>query len=189
MVVAITMRRAAFLAFSFLTAAGIVCAQVPGVPNFHKVDDRFYRGGQPTSEGFRNLAAAGVKTVIDLRNIGEHSQAREESWVESDGMRYISVPMRELSAPSNAQVARVLAILDDPSTGPVFVHCRRGSDRTGTVAACYRISHDHWKNRQALKEARGFGMSMFERGMQHYVLRYRESGAAASNSVATGPQQ
>ena len=41
------------------------------MPNFDKVNDFVYRGGQPTAEGFKSLAALGVKTVIDLREIGE----------------------------------------------------------------------------------------------------------------------
>jgi protein tyrosine/serine phosphatase len=63
--------------------------------------------------------------------------------------------------------------LNDTSAGAVFVHCRRGADRTGTAIAVYRISHDHWDNKQALHEAKDFGMSMFARGMQHYVADYK----------------
>jgi protein tyrosine/serine phosphatase len=77
-----------------------------------------------------------------------------------------------LAAPSDADVAKALAILNDPAAGPVFVHCRRGADRTGTILACYRISHDHWKNQSALKEARDLGMRFFEWAMQNYVIHY-----------------
>ena len=148
-----------------------------GVPNFQKVNDEVYRGGQPTGPGFRSLAALGVKTVIDLREIGEHSQAEEESMVQASGMRYVSVPMKGMSSPTNEQVSTVLALLGDAAAGPVFVHCRRGADRTGTVIACYRISHDHWENKKALSEARSYGMSWFERAMQSYVRRYEPTDA------------
>jgi protein tyrosine/serine phosphatase len=62
--------------------------------------------------------------------------------------------------------------MEDPADGPVFVHCRRGADRTGTVIACYRIAHDGWQNLKALDEARTFGMSWLERAMRSYVLHY-----------------
>ncbi len=147
-------------------------ATVAGVPNFQKVNDSVYRGGQPSEEGFKSLATMGVKTVLDLRETGEHSQGQEETWVQADGMRYISLPLKGLAAPMDADVAKALAILNDPAAGPVFVHCRRGADRTGTILACYRISHDHWNNVSALKEARGLGMRFFEKAMQNYVKRY-----------------
>ena len=153
-------------------AAALAAAQVQGVPNFHKVNDGIYRGGQPSPDGFRSLASLGVRTVIDLRETGEHSQSQEATWVKADGMRYVSIPMGKLSAPHDADVARTLSILADRSAEPVFLHCRRGSDRTGTVVACYRILHDHWRNRQALDEARQYGMSRFELAMQHYILRF-----------------
>ena len=166
-----------------LAAAAISSAQVAGVPNFQKVNDRIYRGGQPTRDGFKNLAGLGVVTVIDLR--GEHSQANEEAAVKSAGMRYVSIPLKELSAPRDVDVSRTLAILNDSSVGPVFMHCRRGADRTGTIVACYRVSHDHWDNRKALEEARGYGMSRLERGMQHYILRFTPFAAA----TVEAPQQ
>jgi tyrosine-protein phosphatase SIW14 len=147
-------------------------AGATGVPNFQKVNDSVYRGGQPSEEGFKSLAIMGVKTILDLRGTAEHSRGQEEAWVQADGMRYISLPLRGMAAPLDADVAKALAILNDPATGPVFVHCRRGADRTGTILACYRISHDHWNNLSALKEARGLGMRFFERAMQNYVKRY-----------------
>ncbi len=164
---------------SFVFSAAFALAQVAGVPNFHKVNDRLYRGGQPTEDGFKNLASLGVKTVIDLRGVSEHSQAEEQSWVQTDGMRYVSVPLGELSAPHDVDVSKTLAILDNSSDAPVFVHCRRGSDRTGTIIACYRIAHDHWDNRKALTEAKEYGMSRFERAMQHYILRFEPEAVPA----------
>jgi len=41
---------------------------IRGVPNFHTVNDNIYRGGQPSDEGLRALASAGVKTIVDLRD-------------------------------------------------------------------------------------------------------------------------
>ncbi len=148
------------------------------IPRFHKVDEHVYRGGQCDEAGFKDLAAMGVKTVIDLRAIGEHSQADEQKIVTGFGMKYVSIPMKGLSTPRDADVAAVLALFNDHAAGPVFVHCRRGADRTGTVVAAYRISHDHWENQKALKEARSLGMSFIECAMMGYVKHYRPSDGA-----------
>jgi uncharacterized protein (TIGR01244 family) len=159
-----------------------------GVPNFQKVNDAVYRGAQPTDEGFKALAGLGIKTVIDLREIAEHSQADEEKAVKANGMRYVSVPMKGMSSPTAEQVSSVLAYLNDENSGPVFVHCRRGADRTGTVIACYRIAHDHWQNDKALSEARSLGMSWFERAMQHYVQAFSGAVLEAATHTVTAAQ-
>jgi protein tyrosine/serine phosphatase len=161
-------------------------AQDPaGVPNFHKVNDKVYRGAQPSDQGFQNLAKLGVKTVVDLRQTDDRS-AQEKRVVEAAGMKYINVPMYGMQKPNPAAVARVLSVFEDKESGPVFVHCKRGADRTGTVVACYRISHDHWDNGKALGEAKGFGMAWIQKAMQHYVMGYRPPVQNA-DAVAAGP--
>ncbi len=156
--------------------------QDPNLPNFMKVDDHVFRGAQPTEQGILALAKLGIKTIVDLREVDERWTA-EENIVKAAGMNYVNVPMRGMSSPTNEQIVKVLSLLTADSSGPVFVHCRRGADRTGTVIACYRIGHDQWDNQKALKEAKVMGMSMWERAMQHYVLDYK----AASYNLASKP--
>jgi tyrosine-protein phosphatase SIW14 len=147
--------------------------QMAGVGNFEKLNDHVYRGAQPTDEGFRNLAKLGIKTVIDLQPYGDARSLNEEKTVKMAGMQYINVGMKGMETLPEAGVAKVLALLEDTTTGPIFVHCHRGADRTGGVIACYRIEHDHWANDKALAEARNMGMSWFQLSIQHSVLRYQ----------------
>ena len=183
-----TSRRLAIaaLAIGIASFPGFAQTNLAGVPNFHQVNDHVYRGAQPTDQGFQSLAKLGVKTIVDLREAGDRSTS-ERSLAEADGMRYVTIPFQGMSAPSPANVAKVLALFDDASAGPVFVHCRRGADRTGTVVACYRIAHDGWDNRKALQEAKGFGMSWTEVAMHHYVMRYQpQVNTAAATATAAG---
>jgi protein tyrosine/serine phosphatase len=53
------------------------------------------------------------------------------------------------------------------------VHCHRGADRTGAVIACYRIAHDGWSSKQALNEAKSFGMRWTQMGLKRYVESFR----------------
>ncbi len=164
-----------------LSLAGLQAASIPDVPgvsNFHQVDEHVYRGAQPHAQGFEGLAKIGIKTVIDLR--GEKSEATA---VERAGMHYVRLPWSGYKAPDDAQIAAVLSLLNDNAAWPVFVHCRRGADRTGTAIACYRIEHDHWTNQQALAEAKTFGMSSMEVAMQHFILRF-SAPAAPSNTAS-----
>lgn len=181
---------ATLLAASLLSISGWG-ADVAGVRNFHQVNQNVFRGAQPTAQGFESLSKLGIKTVIDLRESGSRSRA-EQQVVERDGMRYVSVPLRGMEAPTDAQVSKLLALLADGSKGPVFIHCRRGADRTGTICACYRIANDHWTNEKALGEARSFGMAWYEKAMQHYVLHYHAATNGAASAVGqalspTGP--
>jgi tyrosine-protein phosphatase SIW14 len=160
----------------FLVASGSVWAAGPSplsVPNFYRVDDHVYRGAQPDTQGWKDLARLGVKVVLDLRPDGElqeHSSRSEEEAVVAAGMRYINLPMGGWVMPKDAQIARALAVLH--SGEPVFVHCRGGKDRTGTVIACYRIVHDHWGIERALAEARSDGMNPLQTTMEHYILDF-----------------
>jgi tyrosine-protein phosphatase SIW14 len=157
-----------------------------GVVNFHQVNDHVYRGAQPSLKGIEELAKLGVKTIIDLREPGGRAD-HEKQAVEALGMQYVHVPLNGYRAPTADQVAKLLGLLSDTSPGPVFVHCRRGADRTGTIIACYRMVHDHWDNKKALNEAISFGMSWTERGMQKYILGYQTSDKATI-SAASGQQ-
>ena len=170
--------RTVFLLIAGSIATVFAATDAPGVPNFHEVNEHVFRGGQPSPLGFKSLAKLGVKTVIDLRGQGEGASAEEKA-VRSAGMKFKSVPMHGMQAPTNEQVWEVLGVLDDSTEWPVFVHCRRGKDRTGVVLACYRIVHDHWENQKALEEARLIGMSWIERAMQSYVLHFQPAGKPA----------
>jgi protein tyrosine phosphatase (PTP) superfamily phosphohydrolase (DUF442 family) len=161
--------------------------EVPSIPNFHQVNERIFRGGQPPAEAWQSLSKLGVKVVIDLRREDEHSTAAEAQAVGSAGMKYVNVPMKGVVAPTNEQIDKVLAVLD--SQDMVFVHCRQGVDRTGTVIACYRIAHDRWPSQQALGEAKSLGMGWAQMGLKKYIKAFQprtRPASAASLAPADG---
>jgi protein tyrosine/serine phosphatase len=69
----------------------------------------------------------------------------------------------------------VLLALIKTLPAPVFVHCRPGCDRTGTIIACYRIRQGGWPNEAALEEARKYGLSKLEHGMTKYIRDFGEA--------------
>ena len=142
------------------------------IQNFFQVDDHVYRGAQPTGEGLRYLAKIGVKTVLDLRENDSEASAEEQA-VTALGMQFVNVPMTGLTPPTEAEISRILGLLEDTAVGPVFVHCQRGADRTGAIVAAYRIDHDHWDNAAALKEAKSRGMGFFQVPRQSYIRTFQ----------------
>ena len=166
-----------------------IAAEAPGIKNFDQVDAHVYRGGQPSSDGFQYLAKLGVKTIIDLREPGDRSKA-EERTVTSTGMQYVNVPMTGLTPPTDAEITKILGMLEDSNAGPVFVHCMHGADRTGAVIAAYHIDHDKWDNARALQDANAHHMAFFQFPRRSYIMRFAPrlvEAKAATSAEATPP--
>jgi protein tyrosine phosphatase (PTP) superfamily phosphohydrolase (DUF442 family) len=143
---------------------------VPGIPNFCQVNDRICRGAQPSQDAWPKLARLGVQTVIDLRQRQEHAVEAESTAVYAAGMRYVNFPMNGFEIPTTGQIENVLNLLDRDEH--IFIHCKLGKDRTGTVVAAYRISRERWTNAKALAEAKQNGLHWYERGMKRFLWGY-----------------
>lgn len=128
------------------------------IVRLQQVGTRLYRGGQPDAAGFERLKQLGIETVINLRRSDQ-----ERPVVEALGLRYVDLktglaPFGLGRGISPDVVRRFFEVVDDPASGPVFVHCRRGADRTGTLIAMYRIARQGWSAEAAYREARTTGM-------------------------------
>ena len=163
------------------TASGRALAQriigVPGLENFAQVNDRLYRGAEPTAEGFRELKKRGVKTVVGLRT--NHSTRQE---VEAAGLVAVELPIKAdvfgSAPPTEEQVRTFFQTVLDPAKQPVYFHCAFGKDRTGTMAAIYRIEVDGWTAEQALAEMKHFGFRTWYRDLEEFVRDYKPRGYA-----------
>jgi protein tyrosine phosphatase (PTP) superfamily phosphohydrolase (DUF442 family) len=173
----------AVLALAISAPASPAQVVVPGIPNFVQVNDHVFRGAQPLSQAWQPLAKLGVKIVVDLRRPDEHSTDAEAREVAAAGMKYINFPMKGVVAPSDEQVSKILALLDSPDR--VFIHCKRGADRTGAVIACYRIAHDQWHAKKALDEAKSLGMGWAQVGLKRYVMSFQPRAASVSAASPT----
>jgi len=126
------------------------------IENFGKVNDHLYRGSQPKGRDYEQLAALGVKTIVDLQ---EDTRDDARSATERAGMRYINLPMKEKSYPQADTAARFLKIVNDQANWPVFVHCAGGRHRTGVMTAVYRMSVDGWGIDRAYQEMKQYDFS------------------------------
>ncbi|MGH9840239.1 MAG: fused DSP-PTPase phosphatase/NAD kinase-like protein [Blastocatellia bacterium] len=163
---------ALFVAISaFISGAQEKAQRHKELPNFHQVNERLYRGGQPKTGGLELLATMGVKTILNLRGAGEGTNG-EEAKARALGMQFVSLPMPNVGRPTDEQIARALEILDDPANTPVFVHCKRGADRTGVLIAAYRIKREGWTDRQAIEEANRHGMGMIQFRKRDFLSDY-----------------
>lgn len=120
--------------------------QVEGVKNLWQVSDKLYRSGQPTAQGMTNLAAMGIRTIVNLRS--SHS---DKDRIGKLPMRYrhIRTEAWDVGVKDAVSFAKLMA---DTNNHPVLVHCYHGSDRTGAMVALYRIIFEGWTRDAAAME-------------------------------------
>jgi protein tyrosine/serine phosphatase len=147
---------------------------IDGLENFARVNPNLYRGAQPSDEGFKQLKAMGVKTVIGFRS--NHSSKKE---VEAAGMMSVELPIRadlESVPPSEADIKKFFEVVLDPKCQPCYIHCAKGKDRTGTMAALYRMEIEGWTPDEALQEMDSFGYHTYYKDLAQFVRDYKPRG-------------
>lgn len=156
-----------------ITFAQVAQAQIADkdLPNFHQVNENLYRGAQPSQAGIVQLKQIGVKTIISLRGADENSEI-EGNWAQSSGIKFINIPLNNWFGPKDEKIEKILASINNAENQPVFVHCKRGADRTGTVIAVYRITHDGWTAKRANVEAKERGFGWWQVWMKDFIKDY-----------------
>ncbi|MDM7924188.1 MAG: tyrosine-protein phosphatase [Pyrinomonadaceae bacterium] len=156
--------------------------------NFGKMDDRLYRGGQPQAGDYEALKKLGVTTVVDLRN---DPTDYEKPAVEALGMKYVNIPMSGWKSPKDADVEKFMSLMNDPSTGVVYVHCKAGKHRTGLAGAVYRFNRYGWNYDQAYKEMKKYNYTSWpvHFNIKSYVKDYyqRMDKTPGTTVVASAP--
>jgi protein tyrosine phosphatase (PTP) superfamily phosphohydrolase (DUF442 family) len=143
------------LGVTTLAVRGWVDKGVIGLPNFGTVTGALFRGGQPTQAGLTALQAMRIDIIVNFRDEPAETAA-EKAQVEALGIRYVGIPWKGRRGPANAQVAQFLDLLRDNGQAKIFVHCKRGADRTGLMVAAYRVAVEHKPVAEALAEMRQF---------------------------------
>ena len=102
-----------------------------------------YPGGSDAEETDQRLAlltAAGVDCYIDLTRTGElpdyHTRLPATAW-------YFHLPIEDHGVPGDIFMSQVLTVIAGALNAGrrVYVHCRAGIGRTGTVLGCILVEH------------------------------------------------
>jgi tyrosine-protein phosphatase SIW14 len=153
------------------------------IGNFGKVNANYYRGAQPKGHDYADLAALGVKTVIDLTD--DDSDASEPAMVKSAGMQSVKIPMSTHEPPTPGQLSQFLKIVNDPANQPVYVHCVGGKHRTGVMTAAYRMTNEGWTADKAFSEMKQYkyGADFLHSEFKYFVYSYKPEPKGSVPSV------
>jgi protein tyrosine/serine phosphatase len=142
------------------------------IDNFGRISDNFYRGSQPKGQDYSDLAALGIKTVVNLTS--DDADVNEKAMVEKAGMKYIQIPMTTHEPPTPAKISQFLGLVSNPESTPVYLHCVGGKHRTGVMTALYRMTDEGWTAEQAFQEMKQykFGADFLHKEFKNFVYSY-----------------
>jgi tyrosine-protein phosphatase SIW14 len=153
------------------------------IDNFGRVNSNYFRGAQPVGRDYADLAAFGVKALINLTS--DDVDPAEKGMAEQAGMRYFQIPMTTHRPPTTAQLAEFLKIVNDPENQPVYVHCVGGRHRTGVMTAVFRMTAEGWTPDQAFQEMKSFryGADFLHPEFKEFVYQYRPASVQAADAA------
>jgi protein tyrosine phosphatase (PTP) superfamily phosphohydrolase (DUF442 family) len=148
-------------------------SELTGIPQFLKLSDQVWTGGQPWLEHLPKLKAAGIKVVINLRQHAEWNGEREANKVKELGMSYFNIPV-SFNEPDELDADDFLKLTDEQlKQGPVFIHCAVGS-RVGAFWMIRRVLRDNWEFDKALEEANRIGLRSQQTELIQFAKDYIE---------------
>jgi protein tyrosine/serine phosphatase len=153
-----------------------------------------YRSGQLTAAGFTDAKERlHIKTIINLQDdfpdpdldlsFLDRRTIKESELCRRIGVRYVFIGpdlvwRKRVGIDRPEAVEQFLAVMDDPDSYPVLIHCKAGLHRTGVMTAIYRMEYEGWTPSQAVQEMKhlGFGewaCTSYNDYVKQYVLSYK----------------
>ena len=159
-------------------------SQEARIARFAEIRPGLARGGEPDEAAIQYLRDRGYKTIVSFL-----ADPDESTFVVEHGMKYVHIPIRSgpfsCPTPSDDQVRQFLSVANDTTLYPMFIHCHAGKDRTGAMAAIYRMEACGWSNDEAVEEMKAFGFAGRYKKLFNFVQSYRAAGAPVAATNAT----
>ncbi|HID81241.1 MAG TPA: phosphatase [Chromatiales bacterium] len=109
---------------------------VEAVFNYARISDRIATSGQPGSDEFKIIAAAGFTSVVNLAMHDSEGAIREEGHlVTQSGMSYFHIPV-PFDVPTATHLRYFIQLMDMLEGEKVWVHCAMNY-RVSAFMFCY----------------------------------------------------
>lgn len=114
--------------------------------NLYRITPTLYRSRQPDAAAQPLLEQLGVHTVVNF------IKESDNKWLSDPSIAQVQIPLQTVHVDDADMIESLRAIQKAQQNGPVLIHCKHGLDRTGLVAAMYRIVVQGWSKQAALDE-------------------------------------
>ncbi|WP_244158171.1 dual specificity protein phosphatase family protein [Phytopseudomonas flavescens] len=154
--------------------------------NLYRMQPYLYRSALPSAAQRGELQKLKIATVINFY------QRSDADWLSDASIRQVHQPLHA-DRIDDADVLQALrSIRLAQARGPVLIHCKHGQNRTGMIAAMYRIVYQGWSRQQAIDEMRegGFGGRKRFEDAEDYLQQVdlpRFRAALDSGACSTSP--
>ena len=138
------------------------------IPNFKQPRPQLVTGGQPEADAWKQLADAGIKTVINLRPASELPGRDEAKEVSDANLTYINLPVEGTGSLNKALTDQLWQTLNNVDGG-VLIHCGTGN-RCGAMLALTEA----WFRKHSTEDAIAFGKQAGLTGMEPAVRELLE---------------
>jgi uncharacterized protein (TIGR01244 family) len=148
-----------------------------------QITEMLSAGAQPTEQHLRDLAAQGVRSIVNLRLDDEEDQPlspmKEGELVKALGMEYRHIPVSkenmtpELVDKFRAELTRIQE--------PVFVHCHKKT-RAGALTMMHQAIESGLSGDEALEQARAIGFECNHPELERFFSSYIDSRSRAYDS-------
>ncbi|MDI2593021.1 tyrosine-protein phosphatase [Pseudomonas sp. N3-W] len=154
--------------------------------NLYQMSPTLYRSALPDSKAVPLLESLKVGTVITFL------PESDANWLTAPGINQVQLPYRTNHVDDADVIKALRAIQTAEAQGPVLMHCKHGSDRTGLMSAMYRVVVQGWSKEDALNEMTqgGFGDSTHFKDGVRYMMQAdvdKLRTALANGDCSTSP--
>ena len=138
-----------------LLLGALYALYVTGQGNFHLITDgEAYRSAQMDGDGLRDyINKYRIKSILNLR--GRNTDEKwyiEELKVSSEyGVRHYDIALSAHLEPTREETKILMGFIKS-APRPVLIHCQAGADRTGLVAAMWKVIVNKESKTEAAKQ-------------------------------------